>query len=721
MTRPLFERPLRDLSEVCGAAGACLVVPAAQGNTVLATWTKRGPAADEAIRQHCQHLSADWLTADEPRWLSAGDGELSTALGFARAWADPIKVPQVLQYYRGSPDDPILTAGVLMLFDPQDLPVPDGETYPAWTEFRYQRDLIEALLDRHILEERLEINLGRGQDLGRAAEAVNQAGTYQQALDAIVDFVAADGITACAILLYEYRQDLSDDSHTIDSIEKLRVAGTWDYERGSGIATKLGFTAARYGPLLERLEQDRQIVIRNVPLYLENIDPFAASFLRGAHIRTAMVLSLRSREGLLGLIGFGMREDHRFTRRQLSTFQLMAELISLKITMLNVEQQRLRELQGRSALLDGVTDGVMYVLPTRDPGGSVRVVNERFIQMFSLLIEAPFKLSLGEIIDHMHIPDEVRSQLRTEWLERRVSDPSLWRGEFSLVFPSGVPGEIAWYSAPVYERGHLGGNILGRVYIFTDVTADRAAQRLRASFLARASHELRTPLQSIQGFAEMILEDDQAATNNTTREYASTILSGAQRLRRMVNDMIDITRVEAGELKLHRQDIYLADVIFDVAVELEVQYRARHQRLVFDLDDHMPPIHADHDRVVQVLINLIANAIKYSPPDTVISVQSAQVRDAAALEALIDHAPAGVRFPSALVIIRDQGGGLNEREVEEVFMPFYRTEASKRQRIEGAGLGLVVTRSIIEAHGGKVWAVPAAQAGGGCFAFTLPL
>lgn len=716
MTIALIDQAVHELGAACGAKAACLAALTNRGVEVLGCWLESVSLPHTVMLEQFQDLDASWRSADQPRWLHAAEGELPSEFPFERAWSYPIKLPQVLQFYRGSPDEPILTAGVLFLFDP--LRIPSNDTADPCG---YHLQIIQALLDRYILEERLQINLLRGRLLGYAAVAVNSAGTYQQALDAIVGFVSEDGISACAILLYEYGQELADSERTTNHIEKLRVAGTWDRERGSGVATKLGFVAQRYTPFIERLHNEHLIQVRHIQEHLGELDLFAASFLRGAHIESAMVIPLRSGSEYLGLITYGSREDVRFTQRQLSTFQLMAEMLSLKIAMLNVEQQRLRELQGRSALLDGVTDGVMYVLPTREPGGSVRVANERFLEMFSIPVEMPFQLSLSEIIDQMFVSEEVRDALRAEWLERPVNDPSLWRGEFSLVYHGGQRGDVSWYSAPVYERGHLGGIILGRVYIFTDVTAERAAERLRASFLARASHELRTPLQSIQGFAEMILEDDRTAINATTRDYATTILSGAQRLRRMVNDMIDITRVEAGELKLNRQELYLADVVFDVAAELEVQYRERHQRLVFELDDHMPPIRADYDRLVQVLINLIANAIKYSPPNTVISLHTHQVVSSEALDAIISGAPAGIRFPCALVIIRDQGAGLTENEVEAVFMPFHRTESSKRQRIEGAGLGLVVTRSIVEAHGGHVWAVPASIAGCGCFAFTLPL
>jgi two-component system phosphate regulon sensor histidine kinase PhoR len=314
----------------------------------------------------------------------------------------------------------------------------------------------------------------------------------------------------------------------------------------------------------------------------------------------------------------------------------------------------------------------------------------------------------------MQLPEGVRHELRASWLSTPVRDPAVRRGEFRLVTSEGQPLDVEWYSAPVYQES----TVLGRIYTFHDVSPERSAQRLRAAFLSRISHELRTPLTSIRGFAEFILEATGDKLPDLAREYTEIILNSAKHLNTVFTDMIEITRADAGELKLHKIEAHLPDIIIDVVARLELQYKARRQQVIMELDDDLPLASVDVDRLAQVLTNLIANAIKYSPEASKIRITTQMI---ASPDALPDSAPLDVVIPAILVTVKDEGKGLTAEEAEKVFMPFFRTEDAKAQRIEGVGLGLAVTRSIVEVHRGKIWAIPSnSRVKGGCFMFTIP-
>jgi signal transduction histidine kinase len=250
------------------------------------------------------------------------------------------------------------------------------------------------------------------------------------------------------------------------------------------------------------------------------------------------------------------------------------------------------------------------------------------------------------------------------------------------------------------------------------VTAERTAARLRATFLSRVSHELRTPLTSIRGFAEFILEATGDQLPDLAREYTEIILNSAQHLNRVFTDMIEVTRAEAGDLKLAKQDAHLPDIIIDVVARMELQHKARQQQVIMELDDDLPPVNVDIDRIIQVMTNLLNNAIKYSPPEKKIRLSTRLVRRAEELPA---SAPPDVVLPAILVSMVDQGKGLTPDEVDKVFMPFFRTEHARASKIEGVGLGLPLSRSIIEMHRGKIWAEPREGGAGGHFLFTLPI
>jgi signal transduction histidine kinase len=231
------------------------------------------------------------------------------------------------------------------------------------------------------------------------------------------------------------------------------------------------------------------------------------------------------------------------------------------------------------------------------------------------------------------------------------------------------------------------------------------------------SHELRTPLTSIQGFAEFILEATSDKLPDLAREYTEIILSSAKRLKTIFDEMIQITRADAGKLQLNKEDAHLPDLIIDVGAQMELQYKQRKQQLLLDLDDDLPPVNIDVTKITQVLVNLMTNAIKYSPEGGKISVSTRLV---SGIEALPEDAPKDIVLPAILVSISDDGKGLSREEADQVFMPFFRTEEARKNKIEGVGLGLAVTRSIIEVHRGKIWAVPRPRAEGGCFQLTLP-
>ncbi len=321
--------------------------------------------------------------------------------------------------------------------------------------------------------------------------------------------------------------------------------------------------------------------------------------------------------------------------------------------------------------------------------------------------------TLIHLLKQMQIPEGVRQELRAAWLSTPVRDPSTRRSEFRMVNSEGQPLDVEWYSAPVYQDA----DVLGRIYIFHDATPERAAQRLRAAFLSRISHELRTPLTSIRGFAEFILEATGDQLPDLAREYTEIILNSAKHLNTVFTDMIEITRADAGELKLHKTEAHLPDIVIEIVARMELQVKARSQKVIMDVDDDLPPVNVDVDRISQVITNLLTNAIKYSPEGGKIRLTTDLITST---DTLPDSAPPDVVLPAILVSVSDEGKGLSKEEADKVFMPFFRTEEAKTRRIEGVGLGLAVTRSIVEVHRGKIWAVPNTRAAGGCFMFTIP-
>jgi len=221
--------------------------------------------------------------------------------------------------------------------------------------------------------------------------------------------------------------------------------------------------------------------------------------------------------------------------------------------------------------------------------------------------------------------------------------------------------------------------------------------QLKSEFVSLVSHEFRTALVRIQGFSEMIRDED--VTVDEAKGYATDINSEAERLNRMINDMLDLDRIEAGRLTMHMSRFHINDLL-EQAVERGRASSAQHT-MTSDFDPIDPIIEADADRIAQVISNLVSNAIKYSPSGGEIHVSSRMSAG---------HVDVGVR---------DHGLGIAPDFIKRLFSRYERYEKTSG-KILGTGLGLAITRQIVEMHNGKIW-VDSEPGKGSEFHFTLPL
>jgi signal transduction histidine kinase len=229
--------------------------------------------------------------------------------------------------------------------------------------------------------------------------------------------------------------------------------------------------------------------------------------------------------------------------------------------------------------------------------------------------------------------------------------------------------------------------------------AIQEANRLKTEFVSMVSHELRTPLTSIQGYAELLLEDKQIAGEE--RESLTIVKKNADRLLGLINDLLDVSRIEAGRIDLHHTSLDLVRLILEVAGSLRPLIEAKQQRLRLDLGDGLPAVWADGDRVTQILTNLISNAHKYTMVEGSITV--AARRDDGFVR----------------VDVSDTGIGLSPEDQAQIFTKFFRVHDRSRQASGGTGLGLVITRLLVELHGGRI-TLTSAPGQGSTFSFTLP-
>lgn len=222
--------------------------------------------------------------------------------------------------------------------------------------------------------------------------------------------------------------------------------------------------------------------------------------------------------------------------------------------------------------------------------------------------------------------------------------------------------------------------------------------RAKSEFVSIVSHEFRTPLTGIQGFSEM-MRDEQLSMEEM-REYAGDINKDVQRLNRMINEMLDLDRMESGRMTIHREPMDLNAVV-DEAVD-RVRPNAPNHTLTLDLQPDLPQIQADRDRLTQVASNLLSNAVKYSPTGGRITLTTRAQGD----QLLFD--------------VRDEGLGIPKEALETIFERYSRVDSQATKDIQGTGLGLPIVRQIVQLHGGRVWA-ESELGRGSVFHVALPL
>jgi len=260
-------------------------------------------------------------------------------------------------------------------------------------------------------------------------------------------------------------------------------------------------------------------------------------------------------------------------------------------------------------------------------------------------------------------------------------------------------GEEVWLSlSEAVMRDPLGA-VAGRIFAFRDISADRMVEQVKSDFVAAVSHELRTPLTSIYGFAETLLRQDIPFGDEERRTFLGYIASESERLTEIVDQLLNVARLDTGDLQVEVGRIDVASVVSEVVETVE---GANEHRFEIDLPEEPLAAEADPDKVRQVFNILVENALRYSPQGGKVTV--------------------GARRNADRVEVRviDEGMGIPAAEREWIFRKFYRAESAARDGAAGTGLGLFIAKELVNAMGGRIW-VDSTEGEGSSFAFELPV
>jgi signal transduction histidine kinase len=258
--------------------------------------------------------------------------------------------------------------------------------------------------------------------------------------------------------------------------------------------------------------------------------------------------------------------------------------------------------------------------------------------------------------------------------------------------------------------------LLGAVAVFRDRTREVESDRLKTEFIGTVSHELRTPMTSIKGFTQLLVMGNLGPVNETQREFLNIIQSNAERMIAIINDLLDITKIETGSVELEIRPIHVAETLSKVLLDLQTKVHERQQTLTLSLPAGLPLVRADAHRFNQILFNLVSNAVKYTPRGGSITIEAREV----SAEAVPEDERDGLRPGRYIQIdVRDTGVGIAPDDVPRIWERFYRTENPLKVEAGGTGLGLSLVKPLVRLLGGRIWVESQINVGS-TFSFVLP-
>jgi len=361
---------------------------------------------------------------------------------------------------------------------------------------------------------------------------------------------------------------------------------------------------------------------------------------------------------------------------------------------------RLRTLTRQSdSILESVGDGIFCI----DLEGQVTVVNAAAAQMLGYKQDEMLGRVMHNLIHHTKpdgasYPSEespIRKSL-SNFGTARVVDEVFWRKD-------GTSFPVEYVARPLIDTysGEGGeARAVGVVVAFTDTTERRALDRMKDEFISTVSHELRTPLTSLRGALGLLAGGALDSRPEKSSQMLEIAINNTDRLVRLVNDILDLERISSGKSELHSTTVGAEELLRKAVSAQQARTPKPSARIFFAANG--VTVWADPERILQALNNLLSNAIKFSPQGAEIHLSARNLDD-----------------QEALFEVRDQGRGIPEEKLEHIFDRFQQGDASDTRTLGGTGLGLAICRSIINQHGGRIWAT-STTGHGTTFHFTLP-
>lgn len=431
-------------------------------------------------------------------------------------------------------------------------------------------------------------------------------------------------------------------------------------------------------------------------------------FLKQLQVRANLVVPIFIREQLWGLLIAHQQRARSWTEFEIDLVRQLADQIGIALSqaqLLNQEIQQREELarsqaalRNLSAALESAVEGISQI----DLEGRYIHVNPAYAGMVGY---TPEEL-IGKDWQRTVHPDDLEKMVVA--YQQMLVDGKV-EVEARAVRKNGTIFDKQLFMIKAYNQQQ---EFIGHYCFMKDVSDRREVERLKDEFVSIVSHELRTPLTSISGALDLLAHGVLQSKPDQAQRMLNIAANNADRLVRLINDILDIERIESGKVTMTMQVRDAADLMHQ---SLEaMQDLADRAGITLSASPLSVPVWADCDRIIQVFTNLISNAIKFSEPGNTIWLKAEQIPSPSS------PLPISFSTPYILFSVTDQGRGIPSNKLESIFERFQQVDASDSRQKGGTGLGLAICRTIVQLHNGRIWAESSPE-GGSTFFFTLPL
>lgn len=433
---------------------------------------------------------------------------------------------------------------------------------------------------------------------------------------------------------------------------------------------------------------------------------------RADDVRSVVAAPLIAGDSTLGVIILTSNEVGYFSESQVRMLATIANEVAIAINNAQLygyitematrladllEQQR-EETSKSRAILQSLTEGVIVL----DQDGQIELINWAAEHVLNIPAAEVLNHPVHLLATYGHTEEQrQRAALLYHTMMRGLESVRKNQRTYSTSIEFNHPTQmVAMHLAPVVG---LDGQNYGNVAVLRDITREIQADQAKREFVSKVSHELRTPLTAIRGYIDLLLLQSMGTLSPTQISFLDVVKTNTNRLMDLINDILDISRIEAGKINLRHTRFDIGKVIRDVYQSLRLEAAAKNIAVTLEIPEGLPEIVADEKRITQVIFNLFSNAIKYTYDGGKVWIR-ASLNPAQMLQ----------------VDVEDTGIGMTPEQMEKLFLPFYRADSPLRELAGGTGLGLSIARSLVEQHNGEMW-VRSEYGKGSTFSFILPL